>query len=200
MIQWYTKPENNQMQQLHRKHLTMSFVKIIMWRKCFLCTEKKTVDNILCQNNNACSQPSLAVRFRIQNIELVKHLSGANVSYAKNSFVVVNIRQMFLIHSIFLKIYFVKIIFFLKISFVKIIMLAANPAASCDIKGSCQKKNRFFLGDLSQIWVGGAADSQTFGDIYQPLFLSTKVPKYVWVGQSKPKTKSKFWVKFIKCI
>ena len=44
-------------------------------------------------------------------------------------------------------------------------------------KGSCQKKKRFFLGDLSQIWVGGAADSQTFGDIYQPLFLSTKVPK-----------------------
>ena len=28
-------------------------------------------------------------------------------------------------------------------------------------KGSCQKKNRFFLGDLSQIWVGGVADSQT---------------------------------------
>ena len=55
---------------------------------------KKTVDNILCQNNNACSQPCLAVRLRIQNIELVKHLSGANVSYAKNSFVVENIRQM----------------------------------------------------------------------------------------------------------
>merc|ERR1712218_373671 len=30
-----------------------------------------------------------------------------------------------------------------------------------NIKGSCQKKNRFFLGDLSQIWVGGVADSQT---------------------------------------
>ena len=28
-------------------------------------------------------------------------------------------------------------------------------------EGSCQKKNRFFLGDLSQIWVGGVADSQT---------------------------------------
>ena len=61
-------------------------------------------------------------------------------------------------------------------------------------------KKRFFLGDLSQIWVGGAADSQTFGDIYQPLFFSIKVPKCGWVGQSKPKTKSKFWVKFIKCI
>ena len=67
-------------------------------------------------------------------------------------------------------------------------------------KGSCQKKKPFFLGDLSQIWVGGAADSQTFGDIYQPLFFSIKVPKCGWVGQSKPKTKSKFWVKFIKCI
>ena len=61
-------------------------------------------------------------------------------------------------------------------------------------------KKRFSLGDLSQIWVGGGADSQTFGDIYQPLFFSTKVPKCGWVGQSKPKTKSKFWVKFIKCI
>ena len=61
-------------------------------------------------------------------------------------------------------------------------------------------KKTFFLGDLSQIWVGGGADSQTFGDIYQPLFFSTKVPKCGWVGQSKPKTKSKFWVKFIKCI
>ena len=39
------------------------------------------------------------------------------------------------------------------------------------------KKQPFFWGDLSQIWVGGGVDSQTFGDIYQPLFLSTKVPK-----------------------
>ena len=28
-------------------------------------------------------------------------------------------------------------------------------------KGSCQKKTPFFLGDLSQMWVGGVADSQT---------------------------------------
>ena len=69
-----------------------------------------------------------------------------------------------------------------------------------EVREAAKKKNRFFLGDLSQIWVGGAADSQTFGDIYQPLFFSIKVPKCGWVGQSKPKTKSKFWVKFIKCI
>ena len=66
--------------------------------------------------------------------------------------------------------------------------------------GKGRHKKTLFLGDLSQIWVGGGADSQTFGDIYQPLFFSTKVPKCGWVGQSKPKTKSKFWVKFIKCI
>ena len=28
-------------------------------------------------------------------------------------------------------------------------------------KGSCQKKKRFFFGYLSQMWVGGVADSQT---------------------------------------
>ena len=28
------------------------------------------------------------------------------------------------------------------------------------LKGGCQKKNPFFLGDLSQMWVGGVADSQ----------------------------------------
>ena len=28
-------------------------------------------------------------------------------------------------------------------------------------RGAAKKKNRFFLGDLSQMWVGGVADSQT---------------------------------------
>ena len=55
------------------------------------------------------------------------------------------------------------------------------------IREAAKKKKRFFLGDLSQIWVGGAADSQTFGDIYQPLFFSIKVPKCGWVGWLTPK-------------
>ena len=29
------------------------------------------------------------------------------------------------------------------------------------IRGAAKKKKRFFLGDLSQMWVGGVADSQT---------------------------------------
>ena len=32
---------------------------------------------------------------------------------------------------------------------------------SLRLRGAAKKKNRFFLGDLSQIWVGGVADSQT---------------------------------------
>ena len=79
-------------------------------------------------------------------------------------------------------------------------IITGLPIIIIIIREAAKKKTRFFLGDLSQIWVGGAADSQTFGDIYQPLFFSIKVPKCGWVGQSKPKTKSKFWVKFIKCI
>ena len=53
-------------------------------------------------------------------------------------------------------------------------------------------KKNVFLGDLSQIWMGGGADSQTFADVYQPLLFSTKVPKCGLVGQSKPKTQSNF--------
>ena len=51
------------------------------------------------------------------------------------------------------------------------------------------KKITVFLGDLSQIWVGGGADSQTFSDIYQPLFSAQKFPNVG--GQSKPKKTTK---------
>ena len=43
----------------------------------------------------------------------------------------------------------------------------------------------FFLGHLSRIWVGGGADSQTFGGIYQPLFFSPKVPKCGWAVKTQ---------------
>ena len=46
-------------------------------------------------------------------------------------------------------------------------------------------KKTYFFGDLSQIWVGEGADSQTFGDIYQQLFFRTKVPKCVCGGAVK---------------
>ena len=39
--------------------------------------------------------------------------------------------------------------------------------------------------------MGGGADSQTFGDIYQPLFFSTKVPKCGW-GSQNPKPNPNF--------
>ena len=46
--------------------------------------------------------------------------------------------------------------------------------------GKGRHKKTLFLGDLSQIWVGGGADSQTFGDIYQPLFQHKS--SQMWVG------------------
>ena len=56
-------------------------------------------------------------------------------------------------------------------------------AASIVLREGIKKK--FFLGDLSQIWVGGGADSQTLGGIYQPLFLSPKVPKCGWAVKTQ---------------
>ena len=57
-----------------------------------------------------------------------------------------------------------------------------NQFFLCDVfpnRGGVKKHN--FFGEISPKygWVGphGGADSQTFGDIYQPLFFSTKVPK-----------------------
>ena len=60
-------------------------------------------------------------------------------------------------------------------------------------------RRNFFWGggNLSQIWVGGVQIpkiSMTFTNHY---FSAQALNG--WVGQSKPKTKSKFWVKFIKC-
>ena len=42
-------------------------------------------------------------------------------------------------------------------------------------KGSCQKKFRFFLGDLSQMWVGGVADSQTRSKPSKPPQIAPKI-------------------------
>ena len=41
-----------------------------------------------------------------------------------------------------------------------------------EVKGSCQKNFRFFLGDLSQMWVGRVADSQTRPN---PLKITAKI-------------------------
>ena len=72
-----------------------------------------------------------------------------------------------------------------------------------------RSKKTFFVGRLSRIWVGGVqipklsvpyTNHYFSAQKFPNLFFSTKVPKSEWMGQSKPKTKSKFWVKFIKCI
>ena len=51
--------------------------------------------------------------------------------------------------------------------------------------GKGRHKKTLFLGDLSQIWVGGGADSQTFGDIYQPLFFQISQIKITNSGRTK---------------